>query len=194
MRAVSGRPKGTRGSNQPSACLLTGPWSKLGNQRRHKARGMSNEIRRGGISGSRKNERGGPHSPPDINIGTSGGDNSPSIHSTSHSLTSTQHHPNPLNSLTFKMFTYGSNFSGANFGHPVAENNNTDHNGYPFGAPSGNSESVTRVDQAGNLDLDTTIVSPSTAAAENWWLGLSLNGGSSQYPESTVLEIGRAHV
>lgn len=86
------------------------------------------------------------------------------------------------------MFAYGSNFSGANLGHPVAENNNSDHNGYPFGAPSGSSESITRVDQAGNLGLDTTIVSPSTAAAENWWLGLSLNGGSSQYPESTILD------
>ena len=77
------------------------------------------------------------------------------------------------------MFTNGSNFSGASFGHPAADNR-TYFDDYLFGTPSGRPESFTRVDQDG-VDFDTTV-------AGNWWLGPSSNDDHSQYPGSTVFD------
>lgn len=87
------------------------------------------------------------------------------------------------------MFAYGNDFSGSSFGHPTAENNNPGFIGYLSGTPSGGSHSFTRIDPIDGFDLEATAADPRTTVAENWWLGSSLNGDSSQYSGSTVLNM-----
>jgi hypothetical protein len=83
------------------------------------------------------------------------------------------------------MFTYGSNFSSANSGY-AGVHNGLDSGSYPSGATSG--ALPTRVGQSGIVGLDNTVVDPSAAAIENWWLEPSSDGDFNQYPGSTVLD------
>ena len=81
------------------------------------------------------------------------------------------------------MLSYENNFTGAGFGYSAEQNNCLNFHGYPSYATNSGS-SVRTID----LNSNARIAGPSTAATENWWLGPSSNGDSSQYSGSTVID------
>ena len=78
-----------------------------------------------------------------------------------------------------------NNFTAANFGYSIPENNSSDFNGYHFEtANGGHSTSAT---QASGFNPDATLDGLSTAEIEDWWLGPRPDGGAEQYTGSTLL-------